>query len=168
MTAQGPYEAFIDVLQSYLINEVDTTGIGNGGAITWTIGDTGQTTADTLPAGLLIPFFDNPEIYTAGSDMDTMVVPLLVVVDLHEYGPPVANANVSGGFEQPGYRVLLQYGEAMRKAFRQGGAGITLGGDIATSMLPVMNFVWVKIADKPYRAVRLVVQAKQRVPWPTI
>jgi hypothetical protein len=161
----GPYEAFIDILQAYLIANVDTSGIGNGGAITWTIGDVGQVTGDALPAGLLIPFFDSPEIYSAGVDMDTMVVPLLVVVDLHEYGPAIANANAAGGFEQPGYRVLLKYGEAIRAALRQGGKGITLGGDIATSMLPVMNFVWLEIGKTPYRGVRLVIQAQQRVPW---
>lgn len=154
----------MDTLQAFLIDNVDTSGIGTGGAITWSIGDVGQTDPDVLPAGFLIPYFDTVDPLTNGLDKDTYVVPILVIDDLHQYGPTVSNPNVPGGFEQPGYRVLMQYGAAVRTVLRGGGAGITLEGEIATSVISAINYVWVKIGETPYRGARLAVQAQQRVP----
>lgn len=164
----GFYEQYIDNLQQFLITNLNTTAIGNGGAITWTIGDVGMADPSVLPAGFLIPYFDTVEPYSNGLDKDTYVVPLLVVEDLHKYGPAVPNVNVSGGFEQPGHRVLTQYGDAIRTILRAGGAGITLGGQVSTSVVSGIRHVWVRIAEKPYRGVRLVVQATQRVPRTTL
>jgi hypothetical protein len=163
MPDQGAYEAFMDTLQGFLITNVDTSEIGNGGAITWTLGDVGQTDPSTLPAGFLIPYFDTVTPYSNGLDMDTYATPIMVIEDLHKYGAPVANQNVEGGMEMPGYRVLMQYADAIRQAFRSGGTGITLEGNIATSLIAAVTYPWVTIGDKPYRGVRLAVQAQQRV-----
>lgn len=164
MATASYYEAFIDAVQQFLITNLDTSTIGTGAQVTWTIGDVGMVRPETLPCGLLVPHFDTQEPYSAGIDKDTYLVPILIVSDLHEYAEPVANNNVAGGFEQPGYRTLMQYAQAVRQVLRDGGRGITLNGLIATSVLPATNFVWVQVGQKPYRAARLAFQATQRVP----
>lgn len=155
-------EEYLDLLQSFLIANVITSAIGDGAAVTWIIGDPGMSAPTSLPVGYLVPLWDNVAPISNGVDMDTYIVPLLIIDDLHKYGPPVENANAPGGLEQPGYRVLMQYGQATRAALRAGGAAITLDGSIATSVLPAINFVWVAIDKKPYRGVRLAVSAQQR------
>lgn len=168
----GPYEGFIDAVQAYLIANVDTSSIGTGAPLSWTIGGVEQSQPGTtvpLPAGFLIPFFDSPEPYSAGVDMHTMVLPIQIIVDLHEYGPPAASTVNEGGFEQPGYRVLMQYVETVTSVLRNGGKAITLNGLIAASFVPVgAQFVWVQIGGKWYRAARLALQAQRRVPWASI
>lgn len=114
-----------------------------------------------LPYAYLVPLWDNVQPLS-GIDKDTYVVPLLIVDDLHRYGPPIPNVNVPGAFEQPGYRVLMQYGQAVRSALRAGGAAITQGGIAATSQVPAITFVWVRIDNKPYRGVRLSYVVQQR------
>jgi hypothetical protein len=154
-------EALLDILAAFLATNVVTTP-----AITWIIGDPGQSAPTSLPFGYIVPLFDTVKGYTSGLhgvDMDTYMIPILVVDDLHNYGPPTANQNAPGTFEQPGYRKLMQYGQAVRGAHRgSAGAGIVLGGSVATSAVPAISYVWVTIDSKPYRGVRVALQFQQR------
>lgn len=154
-------EEYLDALLAFLLANVDTSDIGNGGAISWIIGDPGMGNPQSLPYGFVVPLWDNVEPLS-GIDQDTYLIPILVVDDLHKYGAPIENTNAPGTYEQPGYRVLMQMGQAVRQALRAGGKGITTGGIAATSNVPAINFVWVKIGDKPYRGVRLAYQVQQR------
>lgn len=109
----------------------------------------------------MVPLFDQVKALS-GIDMDTYVVPMLLVDDLHAYGPPVTNQNVPGALEQPGYRKLMQYGQIIRNELRAGGAGITVGGIAATTQIPAISYVWVGIDNKQYRGVRIALQVSQR------
>ncbi len=153
-------EAFLDILAAFLCVRVATTP-----ALTWILGDPGMSAPSTLPFGYIIPRLDKVLPRSGGLggvDMDTYTVPILVVDDLHRYGPPVQTPG-QAYFEQPGYRKLLGYGQAVRGALRgPSGAGIVLGGAIATSAIPEISYVWAVIDDKPYRGVRLTVTAQQR------
>lgn len=128
----------------------------------WILGDPGMSAPTSLPFGYVPPLFDTVKAYSAQTDMDTYGIPILIVDDLHNYGPPVANANAPGTFEQPGYRKLMQYGQAVRTALRAGGAAITVEGIAATSSVPAISYVWLEIDKKPYRGVRIALQVQQR------
>lgn len=149
-------EQFLDLLSAFLLAHVTTSP-----AITWVIGDPGMAAPTSLPVGFLVPLWDHVEALS-GIDKDTYLAPILIVDDLHKYGDWVENANAPGTFEQPGYRTLMQMGQATRAALRAGGAGITINGVAATSVIPAINFVWVSIDSKPYRGVRLALQVQQR------
>lgn len=114
-----------------------------------------------LPFGYVVPLFDTVKALS-GIDMDTYAIPILVVDDLHNYGDPTPNPNAPGTLQQPGYRKLMQYGQAVRQALRAGGAGITVGGIAATSIIPAVSYAWVKVDETPYRGVRIALQAQQR------
>lgn len=155
-------EAFLDNLQAYLIANVQTSAIGSGQPITWILGDPGQGAPNKHPFGFIIPHWDSVAAYASGVDKDTFIAGILVIDGLHKYGPAETNPNVEGGFEQPGYRVQMQYGQAVRKALRAGGAGVTLEGTLATSVVPTIRYVWPMIDKKPYRGAFLALQAQQR------
>lgn len=161
-------EQFLDLLLAFLLTNVDTGSIGAGNAISWIIGDPGMGAPGTLPFGFVVPLWDSVQPMASGIDDDTYVVPILIVDDLHKYGPPIENVNAPGTLEQPGYRVLMQLGQAVRGALRAGGAGITVEGVVATSVVPAINFVWTKIDNKPYRGVRIAYQVQQRRARPTL
>lgn len=154
-------EQVLDLLAAFLAANVTTTP-----DITWIIGDPGMSAPTSLPFGYIVPLWDSVKPLSGGLhgvDMDTYAIPLLVVDDLHNYGAPVANANAAGTFEQPGYRKLMQFGQAIRAAHRgPSGAGIVLGGAVATSAIPAISYVWVKIDETPYRGVRVALQIQQR------
>ena len=154
-------EQVLDALASFLAQNVQTTP-----AITWILGDPGMSAPTSLPFGYIVPLWDSVKPLSGGLhgvDMDTYAVPLLVVDDLHNYGPPTANANAPGTLEQPGYRKLMEFGQAIRAAHRGAtGQGIVLGGAIATSTIPAISYVWAKIDGKPYRGVRVALTLQQR------
>ena len=120
--------------------------------------------SDPASIAYVIGLFNTLKPLSAGVDMDTYIVPIVVLDDFSAYGPPVANVNVPDAFEQPGYRKLMQSAEAIRDELRAGGAGITLEGNIATSALPAISRVWLNIDNKTYQGMRIVVQAQQRRP----
>lgn len=149
-------EEYLDALLAFLIANVSTTP-----AISWILGDPGQSAPTSLPFGYIFASFDGVKALS-GIDMDTYMVPILVVDDLHAYGPPVPNINVEGAFEQPGYRHLLQYAQTVRAALRAGGLGITTGGIAATSIVPAIRYPWLRIDNKPYRGALIAFQVQQR------
>lgn len=154
-------EQVLDLLAAFLAANVVTTP-----SIQWVIGDPGMSSPTSLPFGYIIPLWDTVKPLSGGLhgvDMDTYAIPLLVVDDLHNYGPPVPNQNAPGTDEQPGYRKLIQFGQTIRAAHRgPSGAGIVLGGAIATSNVAGISYVWVKIDSKPYRGVRVALTLQQR------
>lgn len=149
-------EAFLDLLLAFLFANVTTTP-----TITWILGDPGVSAPFALPMGYVPPLWDQVKPHS-GVDMDVYAVPILVIDDLHAYGAPIPNVNAPGTFEQPGYRKLMQYGQTVRQTLRRGGQGITVGGVLATSSIPAINYVWVTIDNKPYRGVRVALEAQQR------
>jgi hypothetical protein len=153
-------EAFLDWLLAWLLANVQISSP----AITWVLGDPGVSAPTSLPLGYVPPLWDNVAPLSNGVDMDTFAVPILVVDDLAAYGAPIENTNAPGTFEQPGYRRLMQYGQAVREALRNGGAGITLEGVVATSGVPTLDYVWLTIDKKAYRAVRVALLVQQRRP----
>lgn len=150
-------EEFLDALLAFLLTKVVTTP-----SISWILGDPGMSAPSSLPFGYVPPLFDTVKPLSAGVDMDTYGVPILIVDDLHNYGPPVANQNAPGTLEQPGYRKLMQFGQATRDALRDGGAAITLNGITATSTVPAITYVWAPIDNKPYRGVKVALTVQQR------
>lgn len=150
-------EAFLDALLRFLLANVSLTP-----AIAWILGDPATSAPTSLPFGYAVPLWDSVKPLSAGVDMDTYVAPILVVDDMHAYGPPIANTNAAGAMEQPGYRKLMQYGQAVRQALRAMGPGITVGGLAATSQVPSISYVWLTIDNKAYRGVRLALQVQQR------
>jgi hypothetical protein len=116
----------------------------------------------TLPAGYVIPMFDAVKPYSAGVDMDTYVVPIIILDDLNAYGPPVPNVNVAGAMEQPGYRKILEFCQTVRGELRAGGQAITQGGLAATSTIPAISYAWMTVNGTTYRAGRLAFQVQQR------
>lgn len=150
-------EEFLDNLLAFLLAKVTTSPV-----ITWILGDPGMSAPTALPMGYVPPLFDTVLPYSAGVDMDTYGVPIVIVDDLHNYGPPIPNVNVPDVFEQPGYRKLMQFGQATRFALRNGGAAITQGGYVATSQVPAISYVWLKIDNKPYRGVKVALEVQQR------
>lgn len=155
-------EAFLDSLIAFLAAEVVTTP-----AITWILGDPGMASPTSLPMGYVVPLWDSVAPCSGGLhgvDMDTYAIPILVIDDLHNYGSTATpNANAPGTLELPGYRKLMEFGQTVRNALRgPNGAGIVLGGVIATSQVPAISYVWLKIDSKPYRGVRIAYQAMQR------
>lgn len=149
--------AFIDYLIQWLMDNVTTTQ-----NLTWIFGDPGASELMNLPAGYVVPLFDTIEPLSNQVDTDTYAIPILVVDDVAAYGPPIANVNAPGAFEQPGYRNLMTYGEAIRDALRNGGASITFNGIVATSQVPAINYVFINIDGKNYRGVRVALQVIQR------
>lgn len=149
-------EQFLDLLLAFLLANVSTTP-----TISWILGDPGTSAPTSLPMGYVPPLWDQVKAYS-GIDMDTYAVPILVIDDLHAYGPPIPNANAPGTLEQPGYRNLMRYGQTVRQALRHGGQGITVGGVAATTAIPAINYVWVTIDNTPYRGVRVALEAQQR------
>lgn len=150
-------EEFLDALLAFLVANVVTTP-----AISWILGDPGMSAPTSLPFAYVPPLFNTVKPLSAGVDMDTYGVPILIVDDLHNYGPPVASTHAVGTLEQPGYRKLMQFGQATRDALRNGGAAITLNGIIATSTVPAITFVWAPIDNKPYRGVKVALTVQQR------
>ena len=154
-------EQMLDILAAFLAANVQTSP-----AISWIIGDPGQSSPTSLPFGYIVPLFDTVRGYSSGLhgvDMDTYGIPLLIVDDLHNYGAPVANANAAGTLEQPGYRKLMQFGQAVRSAHRgSAGAGIVLGGAVATSKVVAITYHFLTIDAKPYRGVRVALEIQQR------
>lgn len=150
-------EEFLDLLLAFLLANVTTTP-----GITWILGDPGMSAPTSVPMGYVPPLFDTVAGLSTGVDMDTYGVPILVIDDFHNYSEPIANAHAPGTFEQPGYRKLMQFGQAVRGALRDGGAAITQGGYVATSSIPAISYVWLKIDNKPYRGVRIALQVQQR------
>jgi hypothetical protein len=156
-------EDFLDALLQFLITYVAPK---MPSATAFILGDPGTSAPTSLPFVYLVPLFDAVKPLSNGVDMDTYVVPMLVVDDMHQYGPPVQNANVSSpqALEQPGYRKLMQYGQTFRDELRAGGQAITQDGIAATSTVPAISYVWVKIDNKQYRGVRIALQVEQRRP----
>jgi hypothetical protein len=152
-------EAFLDALAAFLLAHVVPSMPSTTQVI---LGDPGTSAPTKLPVIYIAPLFDGVKPLSNGVDMDTYICPILVVDDLHAYGPPIPNPNVPSAFEQPGYRKLLQYGQTVRQELRAGGTAITQGGLIATSVPPAISYVWLKIDDKPYRGVRVALVAQQR------
>lgn len=150
-------EEFLDLLMAWLLAHAVTTP-----AMTWILGDVGMSAPTALPMAYVAPLWDGVKPYSNGVDMDTYAVPILCVDDLHNYGAPVENQNAPGTFEQPGYRKLMEYGQAIRDALRFGGESITVDGFAATSTVPAINYVWVEIDKKPYRGVRVALLVQQR------
>jgi hypothetical protein len=151
-------EAFLDKLANYLAT--DPHGKGTA-AVTWILGDTGTSELQTWPVGYITPFNDEIQPLTGGVngvDKDTYLVPLFIVDDLHRYGEPVQTQGQQY-MEQPGYRSLLQYAQAVRAAVR---ANITLDGVIATSRVIEIRYVQLKLAERLLRAARVTIQAQQR------
>jgi hypothetical protein len=149
-------EAFLDALLAFLLANVNATP-----TISWILGDPGMSSPTALPFGYVVPLFDTVKPLS-GIDMDTYAIPILVVDDLHNYGDPVENVHALGTLEQPGYRKLLEYGQAVRTALRAGGAAITVDGIAATSAVPAISYVWATIDSTPYRGVRIALQVQQR------
>lgn len=131
-------------------------------AITWILGDPGVSAPTALPMAYVPPLWDNVAPLSNGVDMDTFAVPILCIDDLSAYGQPIPNANAAGTLEQPGYRRLMQYGQAIREALRFGGASITFNGVVATSGIPTIDYVWLTIDKKTYRGVRVALLVQQR------
>lgn len=154
-------ESFIDSLAAFLLANITWSAIGEGNAPQIMIGDPGMSAPTGFPMIYLVPLWDNVTPYS-GIDKDAYVVPILIIDDLHKYGPPIANANAAGTYEQPGYRYLMQYGQAVRAALRAGGAGITQEGIAATSNVPAITYVWLRVDNKVYRGVRLSFVVQQR------
>ena len=152
-------EAFLDALLAFLVTHVGPLLPSAAGFI---LGDPSTSAPTTLPFVYVVPLFDTVKPYSSGVDMDTYIAPILIVDDLQAFGPPITHANVPGAFEQPGYRKLMQYGQAVRQELRAGGAGITIGGIAATTTIPSLSYAWMKIDEKPYRAVRIALQVQQR------
>lgn len=150
-------EQFLDNLLAFLLANVSTSP-----ALTWILGDPGMSAPQSLPMGYVVPLFDTVTPLSAGVDMDTYAVPILIVDDLHNYGTPVQSSHAPGTWEQPGYRKLMEMGQAVRFALRDGGAAITQDGTVATSTVPAISYVWLKIDNKPYRGVRVALQVQQR------
>lgn len=130
------------------------------GDVTWVLGDIGQGEPQALPIGYIAPLNDSPKGYSAGVDMDTYQVPMLVVFAKHIVAQPVQSQNTQT-FEQPGYRNLLQLAQNIRGALRTP-MGITLGGLVATSSVVEIRYVLTQIDSKTYRAARITVEIKQR------
>lgn len=149
-------EEFLDYLLGWLLVNVVTTP-----ALTWILGDPGVSAPTSLPMAYVPPLWNSIKALS-GIDMDTYAVPILIIDDLHNYGPPIENVNAPGTLEQPGYRKLMQFGQTTRDALRAQGPGITLGGVAATSAVPAIKFVWVNIDDKPYRGVQVALVVQQR------
>lgn len=152
-------EAFLDALMAFLVAHVAPQLPAAAGLI---LGDPGQSAPTSLPFLYLVPLFDAVKPYSTGVDMDTYVVPMLLVDDLNAYGPPIPHENVAGALEQPGYRKLMQYGQIVRDELRAGGSAITVNGIAATSTVPAISYVWVGIDNKQYRGVRIALQVQQR------
>lgn len=152
-------EAFLDSLLAYLVAQLAGSWPTTAAFI---LGDPGTSAPSSLPFVYVVPLWDAVKPLSAGVDMDTYVAPILIVDDMHAYGPPIANVNVAGALEQPGYRKLMQYGQDVRAALRAGGAGITVGGIAATSQVPSISYVWLKIDNKAYRGARVALQVQQR------
>lgn len=126
------------------------------------LGDPMTSAPTALPFIYIIPMFDGVKPLSAGVDMDTYIVPIIVVDDMNAYGAPVPNVNVAGALEQPGYRKILEYCQTVRQELRAGGTAITQGGVAATSTIPAISYAWMTIDNKPYRAGRLALQVQQR------
>jgi hypothetical protein len=151
-------EQFLDKLAKYLADDPHSAGTA---IVTWILGDFGMSSPTALPFGYITPFNDTVKARTGGPhgvDDDTYTIPMFVVDDMQHFGDPTQVAGQSY-FEQPGYRKLLQYAQNVRAALR---ANITLDGLIATSAVLEQRFLPVVIDDKPWRAVRITVQAQQR------
>lgn len=151
-------EAYLDALLQFLVTNLlpslpTTTGL--------ILGDPGTSAPNSLPFIYVVPLFDSVKPYS-GIDMDTYVIPILLVDDLNAYGAPIPNVNVPGAFEQPGYRKLMEWGQLVRQVLRASGPGITLEGIAATSQIPALSYVWASIDNKSYRGVRTALQVQQR------
>ncbi len=152
-------QAFIDALLAFLVQYIAPQMPSQTQFI---FGDPMTSAISQLPTVFVVPMFDAVKPYSGGADMDTYIVPIIVLDDLNAYGPPVANVNVDGALEQPGQRALTQSCELIRDALRAGGAGITVKGVAATSTIPSISYAWLKIDNKVYRAGRIAFQVQQR------
>lgn len=156
-------EQFLDAVAQILTQGVDWTGVTTP-VQQWILGDMGMGAPTALPFGYIIPSLDKVIPFTGGIhgvDMDEYLIDLIVVDDLHKYGSPVPQQSGQAGswLEQPGYRNLLRIGQAIRAAFR---ANITLGGNIAKSSEPKIQYVPVVIDNKSYRGLRITIDASMR------
>lgn len=152
-------EAFCDALVAFLLAHVVPQMPSTTQLI---LGDPMTSAPTALPFIYVVGLFDGVKPYSSGVDMDTYVIPIIVVDDLNAYAPAIPNANVTGALEQPGQRKLMQHAQLIRQELRAGGAGITVGGIAATSNIPSISYAWMRIDEKPYRAARIAFQVQQR------
>lgn len=129
--------------------------------ITWIVGDVGMGDPNALPFGFIAPFNDVVAPRTGGGhgvDMDTLTIPMLIVLAPHDYEQPIPSANTFFK-EQPGFRTMLQLCQNVRSALR---ANITVSGLVATSLISEMRYVLVTIDNKTYRGCRITLNAQMR------
>jgi hypothetical protein len=137
--------------------------------VTWIIGDVGMGAPQGLPFGYIAPFNDKLPAYSAGGssgpvrgvDMEAATIPLLIVLDEHDYSPPVPSVINPVVLEQPGYRPMMNLVENILTALRR---NITLGGVAATSTITEARYVLVDIASKKYRGCRMTLSVTRRRP----
>lgn len=145
-------------LLGWLLENVD----GMPGRLKWVLGDPGASKPQSLPIVFIAPLFDTVKPLSNGVDTDTYVIPILLLDDFADYGPPVENPDAAGTYVQPGYVTLMTYAESIRDALRYNGASITFNGTVATSQVPAISYPWVLIDSKPYRGARIALQVTQR------
>lgn len=152
-------EAFLDALVQFMVTYVLPHLPGTAQIV---LGDPMTSAPQQLPTVYVVPMFDAVKPYSNGVDMDTYIVPIIVLDDLNAYGAPIQNVNVAGAFEQPGQRKILEWCQTIRQELRAGGAAITVGGIVATSNVPSISYAWMKVDNKVYRAGRIAFQVSQR------
>lgn len=172
------HEEAIDML-AYMLSTHERTK-----EITWIVGDVGMGAPQQTPFGYISPRNDKVMWESAGPqtgglptgprgiDMYESMIPLTVAVQQHQYlkpeaaSPPVGNplSQASLGvippfFEQPGYRLAMQYEDRIKQALRE---NITLGGEVATTNIIETTYVLQSIEATLYRALRITILAQQR------
>lgn len=140
----------------------DTDGYGTS-SVHWVVGDwqlVRPVQNVALPVGFLVPTLDKIKPQSGGVggvDMHFYTVPMFIMDDLANYGPPV---QVQNHWEPPGYANLMTLAEAVVAALRH---RITAAGAARTD-IPKFEYGPVKTDDTmTFRAARTTITAEQRV-----
>ena len=173
------YEEFLDMLAYMLATNEHTS------EVLWIIGDVGMGAPQQTPFAYIAPRNDSIKWYSAngssgglpapgpaGLDDHSMLVPITVAVQEHEFLKPIPAAPPAtspvgaaklGGvppfFEQPGYRAAMEIQERIARALRE---DITVGGEVGTTTIVETTYVLQAIEGKAYRALRMTLSAQQR------
>jgi hypothetical protein len=173
------YEEFLDFLAYMLATSEETSEVN------WIIGDVGMGAPQQTPFAYISPRNDRinwstakgstgglPAPGLAGMDDHLMLVPMTIAVEPHRYlkpvtadppsSSPVSEANIGQTlpfFEQPGYRTAMQLQGKLSTALRQ---NITVNGVVATTNIIETTYLLQEIEGKPFRALRIILQAQQR------